>query len=123
MVRIYDTEQEKVITLKFEEYIKGVVAAEVPAGFDMEAIKAQAIAARSFSIYRLKKYKNGHPDHPQAALCTSIHCQAYISKDELREVKGSYRAIISLNKWRDDREFRRCFCKFTTIFKGGGKPL
>ncbi|MTI46857.1 stage II sporulation protein D [Sporosalibacterium faouarense] len=88
MVNIYDTKAKKVITMEFDEYIKGVVAAEVPGGFEIEAIKAQAVAARSFSIYRLKKYSDGHPDHPQAALCNSIHCQAFLSKDELRDIKG-----------------------------------
>lgn len=88
MVNIYDVKTNKVQTIEFEEYIKGVVAAEVPAGFNMEAIKAQAVAARTFSMYRLEKYKDGHPDHSSAGLCTGIHCQAYLSKDELREIKG-----------------------------------
>lgn len=88
-IEIYDAKSKKVINMKFQEYIKGVVAAELPGEFHMEALKAQAVAARSFSIYRLNKYKNGNPpEHPNTALCTGIHCQAYLSKDELREIKG-----------------------------------
>ncbi len=41
----------------FEEYIKGVVAAEVGSKWDIEALKAQAVAARTYAIYQ--KINNG----------------------------------------------------------------
>ncbi|EOD00719.1 stage II sporulation protein D [Caldisalinibacter kiritimatiensis] len=88
-ISIYNVKTKKVEKMKLEEYIKGVVAAEMPAEFHIEALKAQAVAARTYAIYRIQKYKNGHPDHPQAPLCTGIHCQAWLSKDELRQVHSS----------------------------------
>ncbi len=42
-----------IITLELEEYLLSVVGAEMPARWDMEALKAQAIAARSFALWRI----------------------------------------------------------------------
>lgn len=84
MIKIYNTKTKKVEEMKFEEYIKGVVAAEMPAEFNIEALKAQAVAARTYAIYRINKFKGGHPDHPKTSLCTGIHCQAWLSLDDLR---------------------------------------
>ena len=39
------------------EYLVGVVAAEMPAGFPEEALKAQAVAARSYALYKLALYE------------------------------------------------------------------
>lgn len=86
MIKIYNTRTKKVEEIGLEEYIKGVVAAEMPAEFQIEALKAQAVAARTYALQRIEKYPNGHPDHPDAALCTGIHCQAWLSKDELIKV-------------------------------------
>lgn len=85
IIKIYNNKTKKVEDIEFEEYIKGVVSAEMPALFGTEAIKAQAVAARTFAYYRLNKYKDGHVDHPDAAICNSIHCQAYTSKENLRD--------------------------------------
>ena len=41
--------------LDLEEYIIGVVAAEMPASFEEEALKSQAVAARSYAIYKINK--------------------------------------------------------------------
>ena len=49
--------------MALEEYIKGVVAAEMPAEFHIEALKAQAVASRTYAISRILKYTEGHPDH------------------------------------------------------------
>lgn len=38
----------------------------MPAAFHIEALKAQAIAARTYAISRIIKYEEGHPDHPEA---------------------------------------------------------
>ena len=41
-----------VIELNLEDYIVGVVAGEMPASFDIEALKAQAIASRTYAMYK-----------------------------------------------------------------------
>ncbi len=85
-IDVYDTRSQKTITIPLEDYVKGVVAAEMPAEFEIEALKAQAIAGRTYALQRTANFKDGHPDHPDAALCTGIHCQAYLSVDELEKL-------------------------------------
>ncbi|TDA68660.1 MAG: stage II sporulation protein D [Clostridia bacterium] len=68
--------------IPLEEYVVGVVAAEMPAGFPLEALKAQAVAART---YALKRSGQGGSHHPGADLCTDpTHCQAWISAAEMK---------------------------------------
>ena len=63
-------------------YLVGVVRAEMPASFEMEALKAQAVAARTYTLYKLRSGGN----HGQTAdICTdSTCCQAYISEERAR---------------------------------------
>lgn len=79
-VKLYLTEEDKIVELLLENYIIGVVAAEMPASFEMEALKAQAVCARTYTFRKLlddKKYPGG------ANLSDNINsCQAYISKEE-----------------------------------------
>lgn len=70
-------------TVELEEYIKCVLAAEMPADFDMEALKAQAVAARTFAYGRVcGAYRSKQGVHDGIDVCTdSTHCQAWISRD------------------------------------------
>ena len=90
-IKVYQVENNKTETVDFEEYVKGVVASEMPASFHEEALKAQAVAARTYSLARvLKAEKNGCPEtHPDAPLCDTTHCQVYNSEADLKKVKGS----------------------------------
>lgn len=77
--------------LNFEEYISRVVAGEMPSSFHIEALKAQAVAART---YALKKINSNYlsPQHPNSPICTdSIHCCAYISHED------------ALQRWGEDK--------------------
>ena len=89
-ITIYRTESKKTETLDFEDYVKGVVSGEMPASFHEEALKAQSVAARTYSTARiLRAEKEGNPSaHPGAPLCDATHCQVYRSEAELRELKG-----------------------------------
>lgn len=87
-IKVYNTGTKKVESLPLDDYVKGVVAAEMPAEFHIEALKAQAIAARTYAISRSIKFENGHPDHSEAPLCSGVHCQAYLSLDNLDKIKG-----------------------------------
>ncbi len=55
-----------------EVYLAGVVAAEMPSSFPLEAMKAQAIAARTYALYHLGAHADDGAD-----LCAQVHCQAY----------------------------------------------
>jgi stage II sporulation protein D len=68
------------------EYLPGVLAAEMPATFELEALKAQAIAARTYILYRMQGSEAAHPD---ANVCDDFNCcAAYLTVDELRENWG-----------------------------------
>lgn len=70
----------EVKTMELEEYLWGVVAAEMPAAFQQEALNAQAIAARTYTLYRMDSPSQNHPN---ANICTdSGCCQAWISYKE-----------------------------------------
>lgn len=89
-VTIYRTETGTTETIDFEDYIKGVVSCEMPSSFHIEALKAQAVAARTYSTARVLKTSGSQnpQSHPQAPLCDTTHCQVYKDKQELRSIKG-----------------------------------
>lgn len=77
--------------IELEEYLVGVVAAEMPASFNIEALKAQAILART---YALKKMSKGEK------LTDTVSTQAYIDKNEMQKKWGDdytkyYNKIVS----------------------------
>lgn len=65
--------------LTMAEYLWGVVAAEMPASFEEEALKAQTCAARTYTVI---KQNSGSEKHPGADICgDSTCCQAYVERD------------------------------------------
>lgn len=85
-ISIYLTDSKRTATVNFEEYIKGVVACEMPSTFHEEALKAQAVAARTYSTARALNGTSS--EHPSAPLCDSTHCQVYKSPSSLKKLKG-----------------------------------
>ena len=70
----------EILTLPLDKYLWRVVAAEMPASFELEALKAQAAAARTYTFSKLGK---APPSHPEADVCTDITCcQAYLDPAE-----------------------------------------
>ena len=58
--------------MTMDDYLLGVLRAEVPASFEPEALKAQAIAARTYTYYKMKD--GPIPSHPDADACDSVSC-------------------------------------------------
>ncbi|APQ61536.1 Amidase enhancer [Paenibacillus polymyxa] len=86
-VRVYVTSTGRTETLPLEQYIVGVVAAEMPPSFEGEALKAQAIAARTFIARRLlADDTSGAP--AGADVTDTVKHQAYISKAKLTREWG-----------------------------------
>lgn len=83
-IKVYIKDQDKVEEMSLENYVKGVVAAEMPVNFEMEALKAQAVAARTFAFSRMiDLYPSKEDVHKGAHVCTdSKHCQAWVSKND-----------------------------------------
>ncbi|MCR1972201.1 stage II sporulation protein D [Clostridium cochlearium] len=81
-VKVYISKDKKIIELDLEDYIKGVVSAEMPAEFHEEALKAQAIAARTYAIPRIKQLGGVSCKNVNGAdLCDTVHCQAFLTKE------------------------------------------
>lgn len=75
-------------TMTLGEYLWGVTAAEMPAVFEPEALKAQAVTARTFTLYRLAH--DPLENHPDADVCGDITCcQAYVTAEEAAANWGS----------------------------------
>lgn len=80
-VYLHKTKQVEVVPL--EQYIMGVIAAEMPARFELEALKAQAVAARTFIARRLEADDVSGVPNNQADVTDTVAHQAYVSKDIL----------------------------------------
>lgn len=99
-VAVWNHKTETLMPMTLGDYLVGVVAAEMPAQFNIEALKAQAIVARTYTISRLRAQANsGCEKHPQADICTdSTHCQAWISKEDARSKWPFFRQNAYWNK-------------------------
>lgn len=72
-------EDGTVAELTMSDYLFGVVAAEMPAAFEEEALKAQACAARTYTVGKQGRTTQAHPE---ADVCTDINCcQAYVPRE------------------------------------------
>lgn len=79
-ISLYRTASGATQNLKLEEYLKGVVAAEIGPKFPMEALKAQAIVARTMTL-ALLEYENGtRGKHNTDASDNHTEFQAYDEK-------------------------------------------
>lgn len=78
-VKLLHSKSGEVEEMSMEEYLVGVVSAEMPANFELEALKAQAVVARTYTAYKM--FKGGK--HDNANICDdSKCCQAWISKED-----------------------------------------
>lgn len=79
-IKLLHTKTNEIEEINLDEYLYGVVSAEMPVTFEEEALKAQAIVARTYTIYTLI-HNNGK--HGDAQICDdSTCCQAWISKED-----------------------------------------
>lgn len=72
-IKVERTKENRIEEMNLEDYVRGVVSAEMPVSFDIEALKAQAVAART---YALAKIKSG------VQIDDTVHFQVYMSKSE-----------------------------------------
>ena len=79
-IKLLHVSTNQVEEIKLDEYLYGVVSAEMPASFEKEALKAQAVVARTYTIYKII---NSGGKHEGANICdNSTCCQAWISKED-----------------------------------------
>lgn len=88
MLSIFRHDLGAVVSMSLEEYVMGVVAAEMPTTFHLEALKAQAVAARTLALHLLQENRP-LPDHPEAIISTDFRThQAWRSAESAREEWG-----------------------------------
>jgi len=93
-IRVKRIKTEKIEKIPLEEYIVGVLAGEMPIDFSLEALKAQAVASRSYALKRIEYNKNKEYD-----VVDSIMNQVYLDEEYLKDAWGlSY--VKNINKLR-----------------------
>ncbi|SEF39160.1 stage II sporulation protein D [Caloramator fervidus] len=98
-VKVYDVKKGKIIELNLEDYVAGVVSAEMPVSFHIEALKAQAIAARTFVLANMiSQGGSGCSKCKGADVCSDVHCQAWLSKEERLKLWAPEVALSNWNK-------------------------
>ncbi|MDL2258238.1 stage II sporulation protein D [Eubacteriales bacterium OttesenSCG-928-K08] len=97
-ISVYLPDEKRTARIGLEEYLVGVVAAEMPASFEEEALKAQAVAART---YTLRQIEAGGCEQSGADVCgNSGCCQAYCSDAGCKKKWGSsYETNIQKVRW------------------------
>lgn len=90
-IKLLHAETGEVEEKAIDDYIVEVVSAEMPVDYELEALKAQSVAARTYTLYKII---SGTP-HENADICDSANCcQAWISKDKRME------------RWADNKQER-----------------
>ena len=87
-IQLLHTDTNTVEEVELDAYLCNVVSAEMPVDFEIEALKAQAIVARTYTIYKIQNKK-----HDNADICDDSNCcQAWISKED------------RLARWEENKE-------------------
>ncbi len=85
VIEVWD-KQRGAFQMELEEYVFHVLAAEMPATYEQEALKAQAVAARTFVLHGITE---GSSCKSGCTVCTDYSCcQAFISDAELHSMWG-----------------------------------
>ena len=82
-INIKNTNTNEIQTLNMEDYLIGVLAGEMPASFEIEALKAQAVASRTYAYYKIKNSNNSYD------VTNDITTQVHLSDNQMKEKWGS----------------------------------
>ena len=86
-IKLLHSKSQEVEELELDTYLLGVVSSEMPANFEEEALKAQAVVARTYTLYKIINESK----HENADICDDpTCCQAWISKED------------RFNKWNEN---------------------
>lgn len=85
IIKVLDNKSGNVTEMTAEEFVTGAVSGEMPSDFEAEALKAQAVAARTYLYYKISQGSN----HKNADICNNPSCCcAFYTEDELKDLKG-----------------------------------
>lgn len=82
-IRVKICKTGEVVAMDINDYLRGVVPAEMPPYYSIEAIKAQAVVARTYTYKRIEAHAEGEG----IDICDNYaHCQAFYNKDQIIEI-------------------------------------
>lgn len=93
-IRVKRLKKDIIEIIPLEEYIVGVLAGEMPINFELEALKAQAVASRSYALKRIEYNKDKEYD-----VVDSIMNQVYLDEEYLKEA-WNINYVKNINKLR-----------------------
>ena len=80
IVRVKRNEKNKIEKIPLEQYLIGVLAGEMPVSYDIEALKAQAVAARTYTLRKMENNKNNSYD-----VIDTTDDQVYLDSEYLKQ--------------------------------------
>jgi len=95
---LYRHDTQSLEQMDLEEYLVGVLAVEVPALFELEALKAQAIVARTYTVKRMRCFGGqGSKCHPEADMCDDpTHGQGWTTE---QGAKAKWPTLDAARNW------------------------
>ena len=78
-VRVKRVEKNQIETIPLEQYLIGVLSGEMPVSYELEALKAQAVAARTYTLKRMETNKNNDYD-----VVDNTNDQVYLDSNYLK---------------------------------------
>lgn len=100
-VRVYLSATGTTMNLPLEDYVTGVVAAEMPAEFRLEALKAQAIGARTFIVRRLGASDTSGVPSGAADVTDTVSHQVFIPPDQ---VESDWTRLGKAKEWEKPQQ-------------------
>lgn len=90
VIKVKRNKTNEIVEVPLEEYVIGVVAGEMPASFNIEALKAQAVASRTYALKKSESSKNDYD------VVDTTSNQVYIDYDEMKETwQNNYDTYVS----------------------------
>lgn len=82
-IKVFITKENKVEEMFLEEYVRGVVSAEMPAEFEPDALKSQAVAARTFALAHMEEFGGEkYKSNTGANVSDTVQCQVFMHKED-----------------------------------------
>jgi len=89
VVKVYKHKQDKIVSMELDKYLQGVVAAEMPAAYNVEALKAQSVASRTYTLKKLPQFGGNGCRQSGADISTDYrYDQAWYSEKEMKKKWG-----------------------------------
>ncbi|MCR8645074.1 stage II sporulation protein D [Paenibacillus sp. N1-5-1-14] len=121
MIPVYLTKQKEIETIPLEDYVRGVIAAEMPLDYELEALKAQALAARTYIVRRLTEKDYSQVPVADALVTDTTTHQVYYNKSQLEALQGDRANAAS--KARMDKLNEAVQATRGQILTYSGKPI